>query len=279
MLPPIDLNACARFAANHTAKHHRQEREELLKPQQQQQQAGAGAGGDDDVIVEYVTAPVDLTAIFGDAAAQQQQQAEGQDGDGGGSGDEDGGGELHPGLGGGGDAAGAAGDGEQQQQRRRRQQGPLDHFEAFKAVLERFAPAAEEPGDGDAAGADDEEQQQQQEAAAAKPAASDADSDDGDADGAGGAAAGGPKLTKKQRKALQLARIAELKQATPRPDVVEVWDVTAPDPHLLVHLKAARNTVPVPRHWSQKRRYLQGKRGIEKPPFQLPAFIEATGAL
>jgi len=38
-----------------------------------------------------------------------------------------------------------------------------------------------------------------------------------------------------------------------------------------------RNTVPVPRHWSQKRKYLQGKRGIEKPPFQLPAFIEATG--
>jgi Domain of unknown function (DUF382) len=35
--------------------------------------------------------------------------------------------------------------------------------------------------------------------------------------------------------------------------------------------------VPVPRHWSQKRKYLQGKRGIEKPAFQLPDFIEATG--
>lgn len=41
--------------------------------------------------------------------------------------------------------------------------------------------------------------------------------------------------------------------------------------------QAYRNTVPVPRHWSQKRKYLQGKRGIEKPPFVLPAFIEATG--
>lgn len=30
------------------------------------------------------------------------------------------------------------------------------------------------------------------------------------------------------------------------------------------------STVPVPVHWSQKREYLQGKRGIEKPPFQLP---------
>ena len=37
------------------------------------------------------------------------------------------------------------------------------------------------------------------------------------------------------------------------------------------------NAVPVPRHWSQKRAFLAGKRGIEKPPFKLPAFIEATG--
>ncbi len=41
--------------------------------------------------------------------------------------------------------------------------------------------------------------------------------------------------------------------------------------------QAYRNTVAVPRHWSQKRKYLQGKRGIEKPPFKLPEFIEATG--
>ena len=42
-------------------------------------------------------------------------------------------------------------------------------------------------------------------------------------------------------------------------------------------LQAYRNTVPVPRHWSQKRKYLQGKRGLEKPAFRLPEFIEATG--
>jgi len=47
-------------------------------------------------------------------------------------------------------------------------------------------------------------------------------------------------------------------------------DVTAADPKLLVSLKAYRNTVPVPQHWSQKRKYLQGKRGIEKPAFDLP---------
>ena len=37
------------------------------------------------------------------------------------------------------------------------------------------------------------------------------------------------------------------------------------------------STVPVPVHWSAKREYLSGKRGIEKPPFQLPsmsAFLE-----
>jgi len=53
--------------------------------------------------------------------------------------------------------------------------------------------------------------------------------------------------------------------------------VTASDPQLLVHLKAYRNTVPVPKHWSQKRRYLQSKRGMEKSSFELPDFIKNTG--
>ena len=38
--------------------------------------------------------------------------------------------------------------------------------------------------------------------------------------------------------------------------------------------QSTRNTVPVPRHWCFKRKYLQGKRGIEKPPFNLPEFIK-----
>jgi len=50
-------------------------------------------------------------------------------------------------------------------------------------------------------------------------------------------------------------------------------DVTAADPKLLITLKAYKNTVPVPQHWSQKRKYLQGKRGIEKLPFELPGKI------
>ena len=55
--------------------------------------------------------------------------------------------------------------------------------------------------------------------------------------------------------------------------------MTARDPKLLVSLKAARNSVPVPRHWCFKRKYLQGKRGIEKPPFKLPDFIRSTGIM
>lgn len=42
-------------------------------------------------------------------------------------------------------------------------------------------------------------------------------------------------------------------------------------------IQSYRNTVPVPRHWCQKRKYLQGKRGIEKTPFELPEFIAMTG--
>ncbi|XP_009593588.1 uncharacterized protein LOC107785564 [Nicotiana tabacum] len=84
-------------------------------------------------------------------------------------------------------------------------------------------------------------------------------------------------ISNKKKKLQRRMKIAELKQVSTRPDVVEVWDATAADPKLLVYLKSYRNTVPVPRHWSQKRKFLQGKRGIEKQPFQLPDFIAATG--
>ena len=84
-------------------------------------------------------------------------------------------------------------------------------------------------------------------------------------------------LSRRQRKKLHRLSVAQLKQLVKRPDVVEAHDVTSSDPRYLVFLKAYRNTVPVPRHWSAKRKYLQGKRGIERPPFQLPDFISDTG--
>ncbi|XP_046441214.1 splicing factor 3B subunit 2-like [Daphnia pulex] len=88
-----------------------------------------------------------------------------------------------------------------------------------------------------------------------------------------------PKVSKRKLKQLTRLSVADLKQCVARPDVVEMHDVTARDPKLLVLLKATRNSVPVPRHWCAKRKYLQGKRGIEKPPFNLPDFIKKTGIM
>ncbi|KAI8608010.1 hypothetical protein BC830DRAFT_53935 [Chytriomyces sp. MP71] len=84
---------------------------------------------------------------------------------------------------------------------------------------------------------------------------------------------------RKKKKLQSRLSIAQLKQTVSKPDVVEWVDVTAADPVLLVHLKSYRNTVPIPIHWQQKRKYLQGKRGIEKPPFDLPDFIKQTGIM
>jgi len=90
---------------------------------------------------------------------------------------------------------------------------------------------------------------------------------------------GKDKLSKKKLKKQSRLTVAELKQIVERPDLVEMHDVTSMDPKLLVLLKSGRNSVPVPRHWSYKRKYLSGKRGIEKPPFELPEFIKKTGIM
>lgn len=84
-------------------------------------------------------------------------------------------------------------------------------------------------------------------------------------------------LSKKQRKAQNKLSVAELKALVPKPEIVEWTDTSASDPRLLVHIKSYRNVVPVPSHWSLKREYLSSKRGIEKPPFALPKFIQETG--
>lgn len=53
------------------------------------------------------------------------------------------------------------------------------------------------------------------------------------------------KLSKRKLKKMTRLSVAELKQLVNRPDVVEMHDVTARDPKLLVQLKAHRNTVQV----------------------------------
>lgn len=85
------------------------------------------------------------------------------------------------------------------------------------------------------------------------------------------------KVSKRKKKLLTRLSVAELKQLVYRPDLVEAHDVSSTNPRLLIHLKSARNAVPVPRHWCFIRKYLQGKRGVEKIPFQLPEFIAETG--
>jgi splicing factor 3B subunit 2 len=99
--------------------------------------------------------------------------------------------------------------------------------------------------------------------------ADDSDDDDDEVDQS--------KTSKKKRKLAGRISVSDLKTLVKRPDVVEVWDTTSADPKLLVYLKAYRNTVGVPRHWSSKRKYMAGKRGVEKPPFKLPSYIESTG--
>lgn len=84
-------------------------------------------------------------------------------------------------------------------------------------------------------------------------------------------------LSKRKQKKLSRLTVAELKQLVSKPEVVDWSDVTAADPTLLVSMKSTRNTVAVPPHWSQKRDYLQNKRGIEKPPYELPSYIADTG--
>jgi splicing factor 3B subunit 2 len=84
-------------------------------------------------------------------------------------------------------------------------------------------------------------------------------------------------MSRKQRKMQSRLSIAELKALVRKPEIVEWTDTSAPDPRLLLAIKAHRNVVPVPAHWSLKREYLSSKRGIEKPPFALPKFIADTG--
>lgn len=86
-----------------------------------------------------------------------------------------------------------------------------------------------------------------------------------------------PKLSKKARKAANKLSVAELKALVNKPELVDWTDTSASDPRLLVHIKSHRNVVPVPAHWSLKREYLSSKRGVEKPAFALPKFIQDTG--
>eukprot|EP01104_Vermistella_antarctica_P019186 TRINITY_DN739_c0_g3_i1.p1 TRINITY_DN739_c0_g3~~TRINITY_DN739_c0_g3_i1.p1 ORF type:complete len:599 (-),score=234.44 TRINITY_DN739_c0_g3_i1:213-2009(-) len=163
-----------------------------------------------------------------------------------------------------------------------------DEYSDFKSVFSKFMGVEELLSDKKEEEAEKEEEAKaaKEEAKAAVEAAAaeamqvekskgddDSDSDDDDEDDDDDE----PQISRKERKRRKRFEIAVLKQLVQRPDVVEVHDINSADPGLLVHLKAMRNSVPVPRHWSQKSKYLQRKRGIEKAPWQLPQFIADTG--
>ncbi|EEB05316.1 U2 snRNP-associated protein Sap145 [Schizosaccharomyces japonicus yFS275] len=99
------------------------------------------------------------------------------------------------------------------------------------------------------------------------------------AEGEGDHADGNHTLSKKKARRLRRKTVAQLKMLAEHPEVVEWWDVSSPDPLLLVHLKGYRCTIPVPQHWNQKRDYLSGQRGVEKKLFELPSYIRATGIM
>jgi len=133
-------------------------------------------------------------------------------------------------------------------------------FEEYKSVFEKFREQTEE-----------EEATKDEEKAEIYLSDDDIpDEEDEDEDGK-------PKLSKKKRKQMSKLSVAQLKSMVSRPELVEWTDVSSSDPKLLISIKGAKNVIPVPTHWSLKREYLSSKRGIEKPPFALPKFIQETG--
>jgi splicing factor 3B subunit 2 len=105
----------------------------------------------------------------------------------------------------------------------------------------------------------------------------DDDSDDGSNDSDDEGYGNNKTLSNRKLRELTRPTVAELKRRVARPDLVEAHDITAADPDFLIALKAIPGTTKVPRHWGRKRKYLQGKRRCEKPPFKLPDFIVKTG--
>lgn len=83
--------------------------------------------------------------------------------------------------------------------------------------------------------------------------------------------------SERQKRKQNKVSIAHLKLIAKHPEVVEWCDIDARYPEFLISIKDQVNIVPVPSHWSAKREYLSGKRGVERLPFQLPLYIIDTG--
>lgn len=149
---------------------------------------------------------------------------------------------------------------EEQQQQQKEKDNNID--EVLRRFHERAAVGSSESDRNDDNINDDKNEDQ-------SSIVSDDDSYDDDDDQ--------PTISKRKLRELIRPTVADLKRRVQRPDLVEAHDVTAADPDFLIALKAIPHTTPVPFHWGRKRKYLQGKRGLEKTLFKLPDFIIKTG--
>lgn len=86
-------------------------------------------------------------------------------------------------------------------------------------------------------------------------------------------------LSKRQFKKKYSIPLYVLKSECKRPEVIDWMDADSPDPRLHINLKSLPNVVTIPAHWQSKRSFLSTKKGIERPPFELPSFIRDTGIL
>ena len=149
--------------------------------------------------------------------------------------------------------------------------GDVEAAESLRLVVERFNARVSSKDEWMQQQQRDEQQDEQR--ASKWDAKADSDGDEAASD----STARSPSLSRRQQRIVSRLSLSELKALTATPGLVELHDTNSPDPCLLVALKAVNNAVSVPPHWRAKRKYLANKRGYEKPPFALPAFLADTG--
>lgn len=121
-------------------------------------------------------------------------------------------------------------------------------YQEFASVFARFSGASEDEATEDVQMADEPEPKPVEAASSASAMSGDSDDEDGNK---------ASNLSNRKKRQLRRLNIAALKQIVKRPDLVEIHDCSAPDPLFIIHLKGYRNSISVPKHWAQRRKYLQ----------------------
>lgn len=119
-------------------------------------------------------------------------------------------------------------------------------YEEFASIFAKFSAASED---------DDTSQDVEMVDAVEQEEKKPVDSDDSDEEEENTAS----KVSNRKRRQQRRLNISVLKQIVKRPDLVEIHDCSAPDPLFAIHLKGYRNSIPIPKHWAQRRKYLQAR--------------------